>query len=102
MQNCVDFTLSLTKVCLHLSGFLLYFFSPGHYGLSVSLKDSFKEADIQRLYPNEQLSSFLTIRKMLFKKACITSIEVDNLKLEHSAGKLGFFKSFGPLLKNKT
>jgi len=44
------------------------FFSPGHYGLPVTLKVSFREADIQSLYPNEWLSSFLNIRKMLLKR----------------------------------
>lgn len=83
------------NLCLQLGGFKLvlgWFFIPGHCGLS--LKVSFIETDIQRLYLNKQRSLFLNIRKNASKKACSTCAELSTLKLEYSTENLWFFQEF--------
>lgn len=58
----------------------------------VTLKVSFKEAGIQRLCPNDQFSSFLSIRKMF--SIVFTSVQLSSLKLKASTGNL-FLRGLG-------
>lgn len=74
----------------------LEFFFPLDIMDFVTLKVSFREAGIQRLYLNEQLSSFLNIRKMLSN--VFTSVQLSSLKLEPSTAKL-FSRGLGLCLR---
>lgn len=58
----------------------------------VTLKVSFKEAGIQRLCPNDQFSSFLSIRKMFSN--VFTSVQLSSLKLKASTCNL-FLRGLG-------
>lgn len=73
-SGCID----KIYVCNVLVGWLNFFFFLLGIMDFVTLKVSFKEAlyikDIQRLYPNEQLSSFLNIIKMF--SSVFTSVQL--------------------------